>query len=197
MRRRNKSGTETVGDFDVQSGKLVVSDPCYDRGTWCAGVLENVKNGKWTAEVEYSDEGDWGSRVKELRAYADGYRDHYAYKRVNFEIGVDSGQVCLSDESVYPRGETGEYGELDTFYGRACEANGSVAGSGIFEDGRAVVSSSGFGDGSYDGYTVTNERGEIVGVRVVFIDEDDEEHDEEYDDSEEDYTDDEEEDDEV
>ena len=38
--------------FPVSSGALRVTDPCYfDLNTWCAGTLENVKNGVWMAHV--------------------------------------------------------------------------------------------------------------------------------------------------
>ena len=39
--------------FEVKSGALRVTDPCYDMDTWCAGTLEDVKNGKWLAHIGY------------------------------------------------------------------------------------------------------------------------------------------------
>lgn len=39
--------TNNLGSFDVHSGELIVSDPCYSLGTWCQGKLENVRNGEW------------------------------------------------------------------------------------------------------------------------------------------------------
>ena len=40
--------------FEVKSGALRVTDPCYNMETWCAGTLESVKNGKWLAHVGYN-----------------------------------------------------------------------------------------------------------------------------------------------
>ena len=40
--------------FEVKSGALRVTDPCYDMETWCAGTLESVKNGKWFAQLGYN-----------------------------------------------------------------------------------------------------------------------------------------------
>ena len=37
----------SVGGFEVKSGKLMVSDPCYKKDTWCQKVLNDVRNGKW------------------------------------------------------------------------------------------------------------------------------------------------------
>lgn len=43
----------SVQEFKITSGALRVTDPCYDMETWCAGTLENVKNGTWKAHVGY------------------------------------------------------------------------------------------------------------------------------------------------
>lgn len=54
-------------------------------------------------------------------------------------------------------------------------------------DDRCIVSSSGYGDGCYPLYICTNLEGEVVGMRVNFInDEDEDEDDEYYEDEEED-----------
>lgn len=66
--------------FEVKSGALRVTDPCYDMDAWCAGTLEDVKNGKWLAHVGYDiDEGDiamtrkWHqNKIDELQALIDG-----------------------------------------------------------------------------------------------------------------------------
>jgi hypothetical protein len=47
------SSTSLPNAFAVSSGALRVTDPCYDMETWCAGTLENVKNGIWQAQVGY------------------------------------------------------------------------------------------------------------------------------------------------
>ena len=33
-----------IKQFEVTSGKLVCSDPCYTIPTWCQGIVENVEN---------------------------------------------------------------------------------------------------------------------------------------------------------
>lgn len=37
--------------FEVKSGALRVTDPCYDMAVWCAGTSKNVLNGTWHAFV--------------------------------------------------------------------------------------------------------------------------------------------------
>ena len=34
-----------IGTFELTNGSVMVSDPCYDVGTWCQGELNNVKTG--------------------------------------------------------------------------------------------------------------------------------------------------------
>lgn len=43
-----------IGSFEVTCGKLLVTDPCYTKGTWCTEVLENVLNGKWNSFINES-----------------------------------------------------------------------------------------------------------------------------------------------
>lgn len=47
--------------FVIASGAMRVTDPCYDMATWCAGTLENVKNGTWLG-TSYNQYDDWGWR---------------------------------------------------------------------------------------------------------------------------------------
>lgn len=111
--------------FNVSSNQLRVTDPCYTKGTWCAGVLENVLPGKWIAEkVVASNEetGGWGDRIAELCIWHGDYIGKVdAHELTKIDVGVDSGQAGFFDESQYPEGETGEYGDLDTFYGKVCD----------------------------------------------------------------------------
>lgn len=175
---------EPIGEFEVKSGKLVVSDPCYDRDTWCAGILENVKNGVWEAYAyveNYGKGGFGGDRVKKLVVF---HRDHrhdlgLYPKRAKFEVGVDSGQAGFFDDASYPQGEReeGGYWNKDAFYDECCDAtcgrNDEGEGYGIIA-GAGAVSSSGWGDGGYrcDYY---EKDGQIVAAEVEFIPDEDEE----------------------
>jgi len=171
---RTTEGEHLIGTFEVTSGKLVVTDPCYTKGTHCAAVLDNVKNGTWVGKVHINDERSWGARVAEVRAYAKGFSSG-AESRMDVNLGVDSGQLGIFDHDSYPNGECGEYGDMGTFYGRACEQTcpqdekAESIGAGIV-DGMGINSSSGFGDGSYRGYVwYDRDHKTVVGVRVVFI----------------------------
>lgn len=98
--------------FEIQSTQMRVTDPCYDKDTWCAGVLDNVLPGTWVAEKEVSDEGSWGMRIARLRVYHENYPYTDPRELTPIDVGVDSGQAGFFDESQYPEGSTGDYGVM-------------------------------------------------------------------------------------
>lgn len=173
---------KTNNTFTVNSGKLTVSDPCYDPGTWCSGTIDNVLNGTWKAILRADAFGSWGERVSELVAYHDAHSEYRrkADELCNFEVGVDSGQAGIFDAEYYAaHGGSGEFGEPDTFYGRCCAITmDDDEPGGTLEHG--CVSSSGFGDGGYQAFVARNDAGQVVAVRVVFIGEDEQFDDDEY-----------------
>lgn len=171
-----------LGTFNVASGRLMVSDPCYERDVWCMGIIQNVMNGEWDASIEVDKVPDWGERVHRL------YATHTAYpadvmgewSEADFQVGVDSGQAGIFDEALYPQGDTGEYGDLDTFYGRACAATHDEKDQnkhgGVIKEG--VVSSTGFGDGSYTCRVYRDQNGVCTVVSITFIEDEDEDEEE-------------------
>lgn len=168
-----------LGTFEVTGDKLCVTDPCYERTVWCAGVVGNVVPGTWQGVARYSDEGAYGKRVCQVEARhvksSPSYGDRWSQQ--SFEVGVDSGQAGIFDERRYPQGECGDYGDTSTFYGRACEAtlgrgeedpNDAHRSGNVIDEG--VVVSSGYGDGSYLCETLNGADDKVVAVRVTFID---------------------------
>ena len=81
--------------------------------------------------------------------------------------GVDSGQMMISDYNYYVRNQSSE-----RWYNRVCDITCSDKEFGIL-DRKAVVSSSGFGDGMYDVISYSDPEGRIVSIKVVFIDDED------------------------
>ncbi len=106
------------------------------------------------------------------------------WELVEADIGVDSGQMSISGLEVWQsketsldyegeetpnpecpsvphRGSTGPYWDI-------CDITcGNDLGGGIYND-KAVVSRSGYGDGSYEAFTLTH-NGKICGIAIVFI----------------------------
>lgn len=109
--------------FEITSGKMIVTDPCYNKETWCQAKLDNVKIGKWLATVEYS-EGDWGDRVAQIWVWHDSLsidnpgRDFPSCSEyINADIGVDSGQAGFFDLDKYPDDPHKD----DAFYDAVCK----------------------------------------------------------------------------
>lgn len=170
-----------VIEFELGS-KTVVSDPCYSSvGGHCSLVLD-TKPGKWLAAVDVVDEYFWGKRVAALRAWTlgvvtDEYEPH--------DVCVDSGQMSIVDYDYYEGGNEG-FGDESTFYGDACAltlAKGAVGG--LLKSGRGVVSTTGYGDGGYRVVLKYDSDQQVIGIMVVFI-EDEDDYDEDEDDRDED-----------
>lgn len=85
--------------------KIMVSDPCYGLNTWCQGTINNVLPGIYNCFVEYSDEGDWGTRVSAIEVIHQSFeRKEIEYlDPEDFEVGVDSGQAGIFDYEYYEK----------------------------------------------------------------------------------------------
>lgn len=159
----------------IQLGKKVrVSDPCYGTDVWCSGVVDNVKEGTYNVDINLSDEGMWGNRVKSLTAIHSEYSGHSIIERAPFEVGVDSGQAGIYDEDYYRQYHSEDDCNND-WYHDICQLTDPFG----TKDDKCVVSSSGFGDGGYDCFLLRDKNNEVVGFQIVFIeDEEDEDYDE-------------------
>jgi hypothetical protein len=144
-----------LGSFEVVSGEILISDPCYDIPTWCTALVK-AKNGIWDAWVHISDTGDWGMRVAQLFARHEDLEGHVSADDEIGEAGVDSGQCgffdiehfkddSLVDESMRTRDDW--LVEEELWYSLCCDVTLS-SHAGVIPFG--VVSRSGYGDGGYD-----------------------------------------------
>ena len=159
------------------SDTVMVSDPCYTTDVWCMHKLTGVLPGEYLTTVMKSDEGEWGTRVGLLVAVHKDYaEDSLTWRTVKEAvIGVDSGQCGIfsfehyRDDSVFS--EPSEFGydesrEGDRWYSHMCNMTLSAERWGSYDTG--VVSSSGYGDGSYR-LLVAKHNGHIVGIGVDFL----------------------------
>ena len=151
--------------FEVTSGKIIITDPCYK---FSEDNVIPAKNGKWTASVNTNSQGV----IAELIVlHKDFYTVNPIEQILTFSCPVDSGQAGVFDADMYSRYQGGKYGDLTTFYGKACHLTCDTEDqSGIVVmDGNAMgaVSSSGYGDGDYEiaGFYAN---GELYGIRVYF-----------------------------
>jgi len=185
-----------LGSFEIESGKVRISDPCYDKDTWCAGTIDNVKKGSWFALTKEID-----GRVGFLIAYSVEYGftwDKYWDTRTltKIEVGVDSGQAGIFDEKYYKddkvfAGRTNKsrrYNDVicpeDIWYSWCCDVTLAEPSAGVIPFG--CVSSSGWGDGCYT-CSVIQEKGKVVAIVIDYGIEEEDEQDEndDYEDEEE------------
>jgi hypothetical protein len=156
---------------------VMVSDPCYTVPTWCQHKLTGVLPGEYVAYAMKSDEGDWGTRVGLLFAVHKDYaEDSLNWRTVKTaDIGVDSGQCGIFSMETYRNDsvftEPNNFGftayqEGDHWYGHMCDRTLTDEQWGVYDGG--VVSSSGYGDGSYR-LLVAKAHSKIVGIGVDFL----------------------------
>lgn len=173
---RNGINVISLGSIELKD-QVVVSDPCYDLGTWCQGIV-GIKPGKYDAYAIITDEGSWGQRVAELVVLLSNAKINGFNEELDFEVGVDSGQAGIFNLDYYKEKQPdNEWEKDDSWYRRVCDITCSDEDCGTI-DNEGVVSSSGYGDGGYVCYAAYNEDNEIVGLRIDFIpDYDDDEED--------------------
>lgn len=185
---------DKIGSFEMSQPVMRVSDPCYDRDVWCTGLINNCLTGKWNAAIALSDEGEWGKRVAMLivrhetapafaaangvftKENGDGetvtiYWPGDTWERLDAVIGVDSGQCGLFDEakyndsSLFDTPPEHDYGSR--WYGHCCDLTLSKRQAGVIPCG--AVSSSGYGDGSYNALYHENKDGNVDMVCILYI----------------------------
>jgi len=171
MSQKIKLGTE-----------VVVSDPCYTIPTWCQVIVNNVLPGYYEPFVKKHDCGDWGNRTSMLMCIHEAYvgkEDELSLEWVEHggTVGVDSGQAGIFSMASYRNDNHPiEKGEADFYYGREEEGDGwymkmcqrtlGVLRWGSYDEG--MVSSSGFGDGSYQLFVLTSDDDTVVGFCIDF-----------------------------
>ena len=132
------------------SGKVVISDPCYDRGSRCMKTNFPVRPGRYRVYAAYSDEGSLGLRVAALTVCHEAFKPQDLvdiWQEVDADIGVDSGQCGVFDDSIFPYAKDSP--DHRPFYDECCDLTSVDSQAGILQSGTGVVSSSGYGDGGY------------------------------------------------
>ncbi|MGG3451803.1 SMI1/KNR4 family protein [Domibacillus aminovorans] len=175
----NASKPQIVGDFTVESGKLIITDPCYpvEKEAELQVQLSNVKNGKWTATISHTDD----DVVENLVVFYGEKKPSGNWHDCDKLIGVDSAQAGIFDFAFFGRDEAISY-EVENVYDIKMDEAGlkyyvacsdvvaSDAQGGIVPGG--AIAMSGYGDGLYKVKVKYNISKEIVGVMIDFSVED-------------------------
>ena len=160
------------------NSEVMVSDPCYSVPTWCQYKVKDVLPGEYSVNVFKTDNtGGWGRRCAALIAVHKDYLEDTLSWRTNngADIGVDSGQCGIFSMETYRKDEVfqeksnfafGIDSEGDHWYGHMCDRTLNDEQWGTYANG--VVSSSGFGDGSYR-LLLAKHNGKVVGLAIDFF----------------------------
>jgi hypothetical protein len=153
-----------IGSFELKSTFLRVSDPAYEKDTWCTGLIGNCIPGKWNACI-LRDSGV----IAELIVYeSNNDSNSVHWDLTDFDIGVDSGQCGFYDEDQYVDGNRRHDQDAGEFYDSILNLDNGMLPYG-------VISQSGYGDGLYSCYIAKNSGGFVIAAKVVFISDDEDE----------------------
>ncbi|ARF12676.1 hypothetical protein Klosneuvirus_15_7 [Klosneuvirus KNV1] len=183
---------QKVGSFQIENG-IIISDPCYDFNVDEYNRSSDQKyfpkkyimTGEWNGYVKYCDNG----RIAELQTCHSSIDDNELtnakWELCKGSLGVDTGQMGVFDSKYFKDDNiVGDYPidksmfndfkeKGDRYYAMCCyqtyNKENPKKQAGIIPYG--VVSSSGYGDGSYN-YSVIKKNGLICGFKIVFIDSD-------------------------
>lgn len=164
------------------SNEVMVSDPCYEVGTWCQHKLTNVLPGEYQCTVAKFEASLWGERCSFIIAV---HKDYNTDEKLNWRtarnatVGVDSGQAGIFSMETYRQDEVFVSGQSEhskkwgshkedggeEWYGHMCDMTVSGEAWGTYPNG--IVSRSGIGDGSYE-LRVAKHKGKVVGMVLDF-----------------------------
>ncbi len=148
------------------AGKVIVSDPCYDRSAWCNAKDITVTPGWYYATI-LADE----KRVRcIIVVHCDFLRSMPAdFKLESGTIWVGSGQCGIFDDAIYPsdKKSIGGYDDHDTFYGECSKITLGEKLGGILENQRGIVSPGGISNGVYELYCQYHD-GERIALLLNF-----------------------------
>jgi len=169
--------------------EVVVSDPCYTIPTWCQVIVNNVLPGYYEPIVKKHNAKEWGTRVSIQMCIHEDYIGKEEELDLTWvehggTVGVDSGQAGIFSRESYRNDSItdriglgdGDISFFDNFgrpeedgekwYKNMCSRTLGVLQWGVYDEG--IVSSSGFGDGSYDLYVLTTPDEVVVGFCIDF-----------------------------
>lgn len=176
-------GCKLVGSFVIESGQVVAKDPGYNimNGSIFSDMIIPVENGTWNTYIKYSTEQIF--RISELIVCNQKFEDKIKngkWKKIT-EVDVDTGQAGIfdvkyfrDDSVVDSTFKLASYVKIidkgDKWYSMCCattydeKIKNYLGGAIPF----GAVSSSGYGDGTYNVYGISVGKN-IVALQIVFI----------------------------
>lgn len=161
-----------LGTFVLATPTLLVTDPCYEKGTWCTGELE-ARTGEWASLVIKRDDYRGHSNAVLLVAHASVDIRSIVLEELeesDVHAGVDSGQAGFFEKARYPDDKAQFEYEDGTWYGAVCALTlDDSCGNASIAPGRfGVVSQTFWGDGGYPCLVRKDDAGLVVVAALIF-----------------------------
>lgn len=190
------SDLKLLGTFDCESGRMRVTDPCYDK-EGDSGKVKVVKPGRWVAYSQLCISNSIFTQQKHLFPRALVVMHSEVAEDRSFDvsasadweeaggIGVDSGQTGFFDNKKYPEEPCNkENGSWENFYEKCMKAtlpderesvpqfgvlvvNPNQNRAGLVDD-FGVASATAYGDGYYQLYVLKKDK-RVVAMKVVYM----------------------------
>ena len=176
----------SLGTFEMTTPRMIVSDPCYDKGDVYTGLLKNCRTGQWEAGIDTVKDRHGYERVRalvvrfqdekapQLNDYVKAFRARYkSWKEVPALIGVDSGQAGFFDEAHYQDDASIgadvviEHEYWTRWYNYCCDLTLEGSHGGVLPNG--AVSGSGLGDGVYGCFAHYARDGVVDAAALIFL----------------------------
>lgn len=156
---REPSYLHVVGMMDFH-GNVDITDPCYDRSTWCRMNDVRIAEGKYGCFIHKNENSKdpWdANRIRTIGIYLNGnFSTRMVFEQIG-NIGVDAGLAGFFHHKP-------DYSDEE--WSRLCE---KIEGADTFLEDGSFFSSSGYGDGEYPVYASKNTDGEIVALEIRFL----------------------------
>lgn len=158
----------SMKQITLNSGAVIVTDPCYEPHNGHNTTLHDIRVGKWNCEATVKDCGAWGKRISRLTIRHEDTPKCRPTEYVG-SAAVDSGQCGFFDPAYFEENQPDDdFDNMESWYRRVCELTLNEPDWGTIEE-KGVVSSSGFGDGRYGIYASRDKSGFITGLQLRFI----------------------------
>lgn len=171
MDEENKTIISHIGSLTL-GDKVVVSDPCYESGTWCMVTDLPVVPGTYEAHIEFNTES---MRVLSLTVWHEAYLPDEPTcadeEWLSDTIGVDSGQAGIYDADYFHRYHDLSRipkQELNAWYSLACCCTTGDTNYADTMNDSCVISRSGWGDGAYAVRVNRNNNGDIIAITISY-----------------------------
>lgn len=163
-----------VGQINLHSGVVDITDPCYNKDVWCRMQTE-VKPGTYNCYSYVGEDADWGKRVwlnqiviaddADSVATEEKVSKNRSWRNIG-KIGVDAGLAGFFDEKP-------DFGdeEWDSLCDWMLDDEKNSACSSYIKDFNGkdgFWTTSGIGDGGYDVFAIRNTKGQIVALEIRF-----------------------------